>query len=327
MSHNEPKNRQRLSQITFIFVAGVLLVAAITLNTVTQAMRLHFKKEAVPQPREFGSLPRLMGNWMDISQEEKLDKELEDVLGTDLYTYRDYIRLDLCGADLLGIVSKLQTNADPSTAASDPPIDPNPEKFNRASPDQQQAAIDNALKVLDHLNASGDKQHQQGLGRRELIYSLQKIHPDGVVDLGLTYYTGQADTVAHIPERCYIADGYEPVDSVHPVWDLGTDASGKPQKLEVRFISFEDQTAGRRDSKCVAYVFNVDGEYHWDPLDVRKTLQDLTQRYGYYAKIELMTIGKDTDLANKTMADFLAAAKPQIETCFPDWRKVTSSGR
>ncbi len=323
-SSNPPGKNTKLA---FFFVAGILLIAAFTLNTVTQAMKLHFKKEAVPQPREFSSIPRLMGKWLDISEDEKLDKELEDVLATDLYAYRDYIRMDICGPDLLATVAQLQTKADPAVAAVDPLLDANAEKFNRGTPEQQQAAIDNALNVLDRLNASGDKQHQQGLGRRELIYSLQKMHPDGVVDLGLTYYTGKADTVAHIPERCYIADGYEPTNKDDRLWNVGTDASGKPQMLDVRFISFEDQTAGRRDSKCVAYVFHVNGQYQWDPLEVRKTLQNLTQRYGYYAKIEMMTLGKDTDLANATMADFLTAAKPRIESCFPDWQKVISSAR
>ena len=31
-----------------------------------------------------------------------------------------------------------------------------------------------------------------------------------IISFAVTYYTGKADTVAHIPERCYTADGYEP---------------------------------------------------------------------------------------------------------------------
>ena len=75
----------------FLVVCAILLVAAVTLNTATQALRLHFKKEPVPQPRDFHEIPALMGNWLQISQDEKFDKEIQDVLGTDKYVYRDYI--------------------------------------------------------------------------------------------------------------------------------------------------------------------------------------------------------------------------------------------
>ena len=42
-------------------------------------------------------------------------------------------------------------------------------------------------------------------------------NPKAVVNLGLTYYTGLVDTVAHIPDRCYIADGYE-ARTKYDVW-------------------------------------------------------------------------------------------------------------
>src|SRR5947209_4384351 len=60
-----------------------------------------------------------------------------------------------------------------------------------------------------------------------------------LISFAVTYYTGKADTVAHIPERCYTADGYEPTDSKTEVWDVKT-----PQlpngRLPVRYISFDD---------------------------------------------------------------------------------------
>ena len=45
---------------------------------------------------------------------------------------------------------------------------------------------------------------------RQLMEQIQIKNPAAVVNVGLTYYTGLVDTVAHIPDRCYIADGYEP---------------------------------------------------------------------------------------------------------------------
>jgi hypothetical protein len=75
----------------------------------------------------------------------------------------------------------------------------------------------------------------------------------------------------------------------------------------------------------VAYVFHANGHYESDPLGVRQTLEDLTERYGYYAKIELMTLGEDTDVASAAMTDFLTAARPEIEQCFPNWQKLKHS--
>jgi hypothetical protein len=309
----------------FVIVSGILLVSAIAFNGFVWNLKLHFKKDSVPQPREFRELPPVMGHWLQVSQDDKLDKETEDVLGTESYIYRDYVQVDRAGADL---VAMMPVWVDPQSAATQPSApdaaaqraaDAARAKFNSASFDQQVRMINDAL----HGRTPGE--------RKSIVSSLEtRNHWGDVIHLGLTYYTGLVDTVAHIPDRCYIADGYEPSSYTVPVWQLGTDASGKPFSQSVRFISFQDSTGTNRVSKCVAYVFHTNGHYESDPLGVRQTLEDLTERYGYYAKIELMTLVpniEETDIANAgaAMADFLAAARPQIETCFPDWTKVKHS--
>ena len=71
----------------------------------------------------------------------------------------------------------------------------------------------------------------------------------------MTYYTGMVDTVAHVPDRCYIADGYARRTTETRTWKMGDDAVG------VRFINFEDATGfSSRVSKNVAYFFQVNGE-------------------------------------------------------------------
>jgi len=306
--------RPRRFGAAFISVSIILIVAAAALNFTTASKGLHYKKSPVPQPREFQDLPPVMGKWMQVSLDKKMDPELEDVLGTDKYVYRDYVRVDKCGADLL-------------TLLSNAPVDPNNHTIGAALDAMNSSTTSQAQLEFD--NASFDKQVeilQQALSsktdaqRQRITFLLQLQHPDAVVNMGLTYYTGLVDTVAHIPDRCYIAAGYEPSEYSKPVWPVGQDASGKPQSLQVRFMKFEDQTAEQgKMPKCVAYVFNTNGHYDPDSLGVRMTLQDLTQRYGYYAKIELMTNGHDPTKASAGMADFLTAAKPFIETCLPDW--------
>ncbi|MGD1277740.1 MAG: hypothetical protein ABR964_11020 [Tepidisphaeraceae bacterium] len=312
MSSNSPI-RKALSRPAFLIVAVILLLAAVTLNTATQALRLYFKKEAVPQPRDFREMPLVMGNWMQVSEDEKLDKEIQDVLGTDKYVFRDYIDVDLRGADLLALIMQQSHPSADKTGASpelDQQIAEMRSEFNGASFDRRVAMIRDAL---------NGKTPQE---RKKLVLAMQMRYTTGVVNMGVTYYTGLVDTVAHIPDRCYIADGYEPSSYEIPIWDMAPEGSGQSQPLQVRFISFEDQTGAGLAPKCVAYVFQVNGKYQSDPLAVRQELQSLTQRYGYYAKIELMTIGNDTKVASESMCRLLSVAKPQIEKCLPDWAKV-----
>jgi hypothetical protein len=69
----------------------------------------------------------------------------------------------------------------------------------------------------------------------------------------------------------------------------------------------------------------VNGHYESDPLGVRASLQNLRERYGYYAKVELMTLLRDKEKVAPVMHGFLNYAMPEIEKCLPDWKKATAS--
>jgi hypothetical protein len=142
-----------------------------------------------------------------------------------------------------------------------------------------------------------------------------------IMSFAVTYYTGKADTVAHIPERCYTADGYEPTDAKDDSWPVQSrhTADGK---LGVRYINFEDQAGRSLVQKNVAYLFHVNGEYTSDPTVVRAKLQNLLRKYGYYAKVELMIQQKNGEEAAETMKSFLSLALPEVEKCLPDWSKL-----
>jgi hypothetical protein len=309
--------RRILKQPAFLIVCGILLLAAVTLNASVHYMQLYFRKEPVAQPRDFHELPPIMGHWMQISVDERLDKEVQDYLGTDKYVYRDYIQVDHCGADLLTYLERVPKDDKAEPAALDDAATARvaavTANFNNASFDQRVKMIRDALS-------------KNAVDRRKLVSAMEATHPGSAINIGLTYYTGWADTVAHIPDRCYIADGYEPSSYEIKSWPVGLDRLGKPVSLRVRFISFQDSTGSNRVSKCVGYLFHTNGLYEEDPLRVRQVLQNLVQRYGYYAKIEMMTVGEDKTASEQAMRDFLSAARPDIETCFPDWEKVIHPG-
>jgi hypothetical protein len=186
---------------------------------------------------------------------------------------------------------------------------------------------------VDRLAAHKTESDLKGLDERragELVNELQTRQPEAVIHVHMAYYTGLVDTVAHIPDRCMVADGFRPSGyDVKPGPTVYAD--GKARDLRFRFITFEDTTAQARVTRNVGYLFKVNGLYTDDPFQVRKNLQDLTATFGYYAKVELMTQqpskgddGVGTKSA-RAMTDFLAALMPQVDRCLPDWDKVTGA--
>jgi hypothetical protein len=183
--------------------------------------------------------------------------------------------------------------------------------------------------VDTRLVSAADLAKFDGLGsheRKQLASEIQALQPEAVVSLALTYYTGGVDTVAHIPERCYVADGYQPTETPETVaWDMGPNRLSRPANdpnINVRFINFEDQTGARRFTKRVAYFFFADGQYLSDPISVRDTLGTLRYKHAFYSKVELMAVIPDHDQCAKVMSGFLQSAMPEVEKCFPDWNSV-----
>ena len=161
--------------------------------------------------------------------------------------------------------------------------------------------------------------------RQDLVYRLIAENPNAVVSIGVTYYTGMVDTVAHIPDRCYIADDFRPTSYKIVKWDAFNDRSGRSNGGDARLISFEDQSANRVTvPRSVCYFFHCNGQYESDPIDVRKRLGNLFEPFGYYAKVELMMQMHDNDAAGKVMDDFLHYALPEVEKCLPDWKSITA---
>jgi hypothetical protein len=216
-----------LRQPAFVIVAVVLLVAALGLNAAVGTMKLHFKKEPVPLKHELGFIPSRLNTWVQVSQDKALDKEMQDVLGTDKYIFRDYVDESVVG---------------PGQA--------------------------------EQFRGKNDKE------RAEMIAKLRAQHPTAVVSLSVTYYTGMVDTVAHVPDRCVTADGYEPKSYETVNWPIGRllppaeKLNGK-NDIELRYINFEDQTGTSNINRSITYFFHANGKFISSPLGVRRELADL----------------------------------------------------
>jgi hypothetical protein len=160
--------------------------------------------------------------------------------------------------------------------------------------------------------------------RNEFLGRVAAAHPEAMVNVHLAYYTGAADTVAHVPERCMVGGGFDPVNPA--VVTLAVNhLGGSSDDLRVKYVEFERrQRAQPGDRQNVAYLFKVNGQYEHDAsTGVRPILQNIFERHAYYCKIELMTqLGSDGEAARRTMASFLNAAMPYIEAVLPDWNQV-----
>jgi hypothetical protein len=180
--------------------------------------------------------------------------------------------------------------------------------------------VDTRLVSASELDPLKDRTPQE---RASLIGAMQIRRPQAFVRVGLTYYTGLVDTVAHIPDRCFIADGYEPTRYDIKPWTSLKDRAGDHM---VRSIMFEDTTPGRASvSRNVAYFFNCNGQYTNDPIGVRKSLARLMEKYGYYLKVELQALDLPPAQAERVMDDFLVHLLPEVEKCLPDWNAVRSA--
>jgi hypothetical protein len=173
--------------------------------------------------------------------------------------------------------------------------------------------------------------------RWQKLRDFQQKNLYSVINVAVTYYTGKVDTVPHVPDRCYVADGFQPSEYKEETWLLGQYSNGVERGVPVRFIDFEDQTTRGAQNRCVSYFFQANGEYLADHNKVRWKLQNLKERYAYFAKIEVMNVlplrpgapatdplrDKDRAAAAAAMQRFLTAALPEIEKLLPDWQKVT----
>jgi hypothetical protein len=97
----------------------------------------------------------------------------------------------------------------------------------------------------------------------------------------------------------------------------------------VRRLTFENVTGNHLHKSHVAYFFHVNGRYEHDSLGVRTQLQDLWNKHGYYAKVEMRmdTPQSEDPAAWAAMRDFLSGGLKPIEAALPDWARYATAKR
>ncbi len=156
------------------------------------------------------------------------------------------------------------------------------------------------------------------------------------------FYTGLADSVPHVPTRCYIGSGLEfeglkiitlkinPTDA-RPAPDgdgyLVDGPHGKTVRLPTLEIpatlfSYSDPEFDGKN-RHVIYFFAANGEFVADPLGVRLVSYAPRDRYSYYCKIETQIVGltDPAELQERTEV-FLSNFLPVFMAALPDWQEV-----
>ncbi len=143
--------------------------------------------------------------------------------------------------------------------------------------------------------------------------TLTEAHdPAHIAHVFVSYYTGKPDMVPHVPEECWIAGGYDMVGGEEvriPVAGVGAPEDEVPMQV-LEFKSRQQEISGGREggTATVMYFFHANGGYATTRTQVRASMLNPLQRYGYYAKIEI---------SFRNAAGVLAGTEASIEAVAP----------
>lgn len=180
-------------------------------------------------------------------------------------------------------------------------------------------------------------------------------HPQQV-ELHLAYYTGQIDTVPHVPERCFVGGGLA-IDKDSRKIPLRLDGSGwieetdlpegvqgpvylarlsnswsdrpgsrvrlpgDPAELEMLTTGFSRPGGG--GSFYSGYFFVANGGTVASANDVRLLAFKLTDDYSYYLKVQFTSFtARDPNQLAELAASLLDDLYAEIARCVPDWVEV-----
>jgi len=180
-----------------------------------------------------------------------------------------------------------------------------------------------------------------------------------LLDVHIAYYTGQIDTVPHVPDRCFVGAGMNlvradilmPLNLNRQTWmedttvpanlkgkvfrgltstnSAWTDALGMRVRLPIDLDKVKLRVSEYRDKNdrriFAGYFFIANGTAVSSAEDVRLKSFDLRADYAYYCKVQFTStlVTGPEDLARQA-SEFLGEFAPEIARCVPDWIEVES---
>lgn len=139
----------------------------------------------------------------------------------------------------------------------------------------------------------------------------------------ITYYTGKADQVPHVPEECYSQGGMQSVSDDTTTITVTTPRGAKPITLRRLVFKNKYNTLGR----MIFYTILCNGDFYHDRNEVRARMVNPFERYLYYCKVELAIDVETERLAvpslEKAAERMMNAFVPVLmRDHLPDWDAV-----
>ncbi len=151
--------------------------------------------------------------------------------------------------------------------------------------------------------------------------------PERVGRLFVTYYTGNPDTVPHIPDVCLVGSGYTATNKKNITLDLDT-RIGR-MDVPVRVVDFEKSAVYNSEKFTVVYTFHANGSFYATREGVRLAINAPADKHAYYSKVEIGFGRRSHPTREETIEAakrLLTVALPiLIEDHWPDWEAVKAA--
>ena len=73
-----------------LVVVGLVVLSRVGMSFAMDALNIHLKKESVPIRRALADVPRILGQWEAVGDDQRLSEEFIEELGTDQFLTRSY---------------------------------------------------------------------------------------------------------------------------------------------------------------------------------------------------------------------------------------------
>ena len=232
----------------------------------------------------------------------------------------------------------------------------------RKLPVDMRGTFDTIPKTLGRWERTGDDRVLDSavieeLGTRKYLDRTYAI--DGsteTLNVHLAYYTGMIDAVPHVPDRCFVAGGFNlkslptnfklEIDQEHwqvdpefvnlqskqPYWiaDVADGYTGNFRRVrmpvgELWLRTSEFERPEYPNLRIYAgYFFIANGRIAVAPGDVKQIAFDHTERYAYYCKVQFTYAATDAtpERFAELVSDLLKDLLPQLMDRLPDWAEV-----
>ena len=152
--------------------------------------------------------------------------------------------------------------------------------------------------------------------------SAPQTDPLRYAHLFVTYDTGGVNLVPHTPDECRLGAGYQ---AAQPHENIDIDV---PIKVPVRLCTFLKTAVFNREEVSVVYTFHCNGKFVATRNGVRLLINDLSNRYAYFSKVEVSfpraTRAQSIEGAAKLFERLLPVL---MKDHFPDFEAAESAAR